>query len=295
MRSRIWRLVALAGGAAGVAVAAACHLPAIAAGGLLHPHRNQSLPPRPANCADRVFETDGVRLQGWHCRAAETPRGTVIYLHGTADNRGSAVGVIRRFTAAGLDVVAYDSRAHGVSGGEFCTYGYFEKTDLRRVIDGLPPHPVVLFGASLGAAVALQAAAGDARVAAVIAVEVFSDLRTIARERAPRVLTRSAIQKAFDVAEARAQFRVDSVSPVQAARSIRVPVLLVHGAEDRDTPPEHSRRVLAELAGPKRLILVPGAGHNQSLGGNLVWPEIDRWIDDGLARASHPRQDVPVR
>ena len=52
-------------------------------------------------------------------------------------------------------MVAYDSRGHGESGGAFCTYGFLEKRDLRRVIDIMPPRPVVLIGASLGGAVAL--------------------------------------------------------------------------------------------------------------------------------------------
>jgi dipeptidyl aminopeptidase/acylaminoacyl peptidase len=71
---------------------------------------------------------------------------------------------------------------------------------------------------------------------------------------------------------------MDAVSPVLAARTITAPVLLIHGALDSATHPDHSRRVFAALAGPKRLILVPGAGHNQSLQGN-IWEEIDRWLD----------------
>jgi pimeloyl-ACP methyl ester carboxylesterase len=48
-------------------------------------------------------------------------------------------------------VIAYDSRRHGESGGDVCTYGYYEKEDLRRVIDALERGPVVLMGTSLGA------------------------------------------------------------------------------------------------------------------------------------------------
>jgi pimeloyl-ACP methyl ester carboxylesterase len=56
-----------------------------------------------------------------------------------------------------------------------------------------------------------------------------------------------------------------------------VPVLLIHGAEDTDTPPAHSQRVFDALKGPKQLILVPGAHHNQSLSGP-VWDQI-RTVD----------------
>jgi len=46
-------------------------------------------------------------------------------------------------------------------------------------------------------------------------------------------------------------------------------------------------RVLAALAGPKRLILVPGAHHNESLRGD-VWPEVERWVEDVLATRAEP-------
>jgi pimeloyl-ACP methyl ester carboxylesterase len=182
--------------------------------------------------------------------------------------------------------VAYDSRAHGASSGDVCTYGFFEKQDLHRVIDALGAGPVVLIGTSLGAAVALQEAADDRRVAAVVAAETFSDLRTLARERAPFFLTSSVIAQAFSLAERDGHFAVDAVSPVAAAARLKIPVLLLHGELDRDTPPAHSQRVLAALPGHKRLILVPGAHHNESLGGP-VWDQIDDWIDRALS-------DTPV-
>jgi len=87
--------------------------------------------------------------------------------------------------------------AHGESGGEACAYGFFEKEDLRRVLDTLDPGPIVLVGTSLGAAVALQEAAQDPRVTAVVAAETFSDLRTVATERAPFFFTSSIIERAF--------------------------------------------------------------------------------------------------
>jgi len=260
----------------------------VAAGGLLSPGRRTSLPPRPANCDEREFRGAGVLLRGWQCTAQGMRRGTVIYLHGTADNRGSSVGIIRRYSAAGFDVIAYDSRRHGASEGKFCTYGYFEKSDLRQVIDTVPTQPIILFGTSLGAGVALQEAADDRRVSGVIAVEVFSDLRTVAHERAPFFLTQGTIRQAFRIAEARGDFHVDEVSPVMSARSITAPVLLIHGARDRDTPPAHSQRVFDALNGPKRLILVHGAGHNQSLADPSVWKDVDAWVELALAAARNP-------
>ena len=87
------------------------------------------------------------------------------------------------------------------------------------------------------------------------------------------------------IAAQRGRFDVDAVSPAIAAAEIRIPVLLLHGAADVDTPPAHSQRVLAALAGPKRLMVVPGARHNEALGGN-AWGEIERWLEGALGPAS---------
>jgi pimeloyl-ACP methyl ester carboxylesterase len=270
-------LAALCAAVLGVAT----QLPSIGAWGLLRPVRRSVTVPPPEPCSDAVFAGDGVELRGWMCAAGGTRRGTIVYLHGVADNRTSARGVVSRFVPRGFDVVAYDSRAHGESTGDVCSYGFFEKQDLRRVLDTLAPGPVVLLGSSLGAAVALQAAAEDRRVSGVIAAETFSDLRVIATERAPSFFTADVLSRAFALVESHGRFRVDDVSPRAAAAAIVAPVLLIHGEADTDTPPAHSKRVLAALRGPKRLLLVPGAAHNGSLRAH-VWNEIDSWLDEAL-------------
>ena len=257
-------------------------LPAMGAGGLLHPFRRSTVERPPDGCDTALFDGVGVHLKGWRCRGTGDHRGTLVYLHGIADNRGSAVGIIQRFARRGFDVVAYDSRAHGESDGDACTYGFYEKQDLRRVVDTLDAGPVVLMGTSLGAAVALQEAADDVRVAAVGAAETFSDLRTVAIERAPFFFTTSTIRRAFQLAESEGRFTIASVSPEASARRIVAPVLLIHGSIDRETPPDHSRRVFEALPGPKQLILVPNAGHNQSLRGE-IWSDIEHWLDRTLS------------
>lgn len=280
-----WGLFMLGVVAVVVLGVAESQLPAAGANGLLRPARRRVSAMPPSGCQTEVFNGNGVNLKGWRCQALTTRRGTLIYLHGVADNRSSAVGVIERFGKRGLDVVAYDSRAHGESDGSHCTYGFNEKRDLHAVVDTVRHGPVILFGTSLGAAVALQEAAGDSRVTAVVAAETFSDLRTVATERAPFFFRAGVIDRAFRIAEQQGAFDVASVSPLVAAAQISVPVLLVHGAVDAETPPEHSRRVLAALPGPKRLILVPGAGHNQSLR-TEVWDEVEEWIDGVLTPRS---------
>jgi uncharacterized protein len=261
--------------------AAACMPPSWAANALLHPqrHRVTRQPNRPVDAVE--FAGAGVKLKGWWFHAPDR-RGTVVVLHGVADNRGSSIGIADHFLARGFDVIAYDSRAHGESEGDVCTYGFYEKEDLRRVLDRVDTKPIVLMGFSLGAAVALQAAAVDRRIAAVMAVAPFSDLRTVGSERAPFFASKGNISDAFKLAEDEGKFRADDVSPMAAAAHITAPTLTIHGERDDETPPAHSQRIFAALRGPKRLIVVPNADHNHVLDAG-VWREIDSWLDAALA------------
>jgi alpha-beta hydrolase superfamily lysophospholipase len=264
--------------------AGGCMPPSWAANALLHPQRTpmRRQPDRPFDAIE--FDGAGVKLKGWWFHAGEK-RGTLVYLHGVSDNRGTSVGIADHFLARGFDVIAYDSRAHGESGGDVCTYGVYEKEDLARVLDRVATRPIVLMGTSMGAAIALQAAAVDRRVAAVVAVSPFSDLRTAASERAPWFASKGNIAEAFRLAEAEGKFRVDDASPVAAAPRIAAPTLLVHGAKDDETPAVHSQRIFAALHDPKRLILVPNADHNHVIDAQM-WRDIDAWVDATLAASA---------
>ena len=262
----------------GLVLLAGCMPPGWAARALIHPGRRppKELPRRPVEVV--TLDGAGVQLKGWRF-PAEGPvkRGTVIYMHGMGDSRRSSVSIADHFVRAGFDVLAYDSRAHGESGGEACTFGVYEKQDLARVMAGIKARPIVLLGNSLGAAVSLQAAAQSPDVAAVVSVSVFSDLRRVARDRAPFFASEGNIRDAFAIAEQEGHFRFEDASPVTAARHIKIPVLVIHGAEDDDTRPVHSQRVFEALAGPRQLILVPGAGHNDVVTGQLLL-RIDEWL-----------------
>lgn len=253
-------------------------LPAIGAALILHPVKRPVTQSPPNCCHEVTYQGDGITLKGWCGQTSQKRRGTIIYLHGISDNRESGTGVIKRFVDRGFDVIAYDNRAHGESAGDFSTYGYLEKEDLRRIINTLDPGPVVLIGSSLGGAVALQTAAYNSRVTAVVAAETFSDLRTVVTERAPFLFTANTVNQSIAIAEQKGNFSIHEVSPIIAAKNITIPVFLIHGESDVETPKEHTYRIYEALAGPKKLVLVPNAGHNESLQGN-VWEEIEQWID----------------
>jgi pimeloyl-ACP methyl ester carboxylesterase len=125
-----------------VAALAACMPPSWGAGALLHPGRTivaaaPALPHR-----EVAFESEGVTLRGWLFPARAPSRGaTIVYLHGSGDNRASGVWMAEDLVADGFDVLAYDSRAHGASGGAACTYGWYEKRDLAGARRGSSPGP----------------------------------------------------------------------------------------------------------------------------------------------------------
>jgi uncharacterized protein len=278
---------------AALALAGACMPPSWGAGALLHPSRRPVGPPPALAHRDVAFRGDGVVLRGWLFPAAPGGRGiAVVYLHGSGDTRASGGWIAERLVPRGFDVLAYDGRAHGASDGDACTYGFHERLDLRRGLDALGIGRAILLGVSLGGAVALQAAPEDPRVIGVVAVATFSDLESIARDRAPFFASDRQIREAFALAEREGHFRVAEVSPVAAATRIHVPVLLVHGSEDRETRPAHSERVFAALAGPRRLLIVEGAGHADALG--AAWPAVREWIDR-VAAAAGPTAAAPPR
>lgn len=245
---------------------------------ILHPHR-RALTTRPdLPFEDVAFERDGVSFKGWVFRARPKAHTWLVYLHGIADNRQSGLGFAHRFVPQGYDVLMYDARGHGESGGQAVTYGALEKEDLRKALDAVGAERAVLFGCSLGAAVALQAAVVDPRIVAVIAQSPFSDLRSIVHDRKPVLFTGGKADAALALAETKAAFRADDASVLRAAPAIRIPVLLIHGAADRETSPEHSRRIHAALTGSKELLMVEGAGHNDTLARDETWRRIEEWL-----------------
>jgi alpha-beta hydrolase superfamily lysophospholipase len=261
----------------------------LGASAILHPSRKilDRWPTKPFESVD--LDGAGIRLKAWRFHASGAARGTVVYLHGVGDNRESSIGIADHFVGRGFDVVAYDSRAHGESEGQACTYGYYEKQDLKKVLDRIEHGPLVLVGTSLGGAVALQEAATDERIAAVVAVAPFSDLRTAVSERAPFFASKSNVSDALRIAETQGHFIVDDVSPMTAAGRVAAPTLIVHGDHDSETPHAHSLRIFAALREPKKLILVPNRGHHDCLTAD-VWRDIDAWIESSLSGCA--RSDI---
>src|SRR6185503_518862 len=96
---------------------------------------------------------DGIELKGWWV-PAESPRGTVVLVHGLNRSRIEMVKKVPFLHQAGRNALLFDLRHHGQSGGDVSSFGYFEKEDVHAAATfarARTPGPVVLWGVSLGA------------------------------------------------------------------------------------------------------------------------------------------------
>nr|WP_244247313.1 alpha/beta fold hydrolase [Leptospira montravelensis] len=222
------------------------------------------------------FQNGSLRLRGWYFKNPKKKKCGVVLLHGHGRTRYGVLKYTPLFWKRGCSLFTYDARHHGESAGEYGTYGFYEKQDLERAIEffseisTVPEEDIGIFGASFGAATALQYAEGRSDFAFVIADSPYMDMRSIVEKRAvdlysPLVLFLSPI--ALSVAELRADFLVDEVSPKKAAKSISVPVLIIHSKEDEITPVSHSEEIFQNLKSSRKQLFISdwGARHCKSI------------------------------
>jgi pimeloyl-ACP methyl ester carboxylesterase len=214
-----------------------------------------------------------LRLAAWWIPAASPSPATAVLLHGYADAKVGAIAWAPPLHALGLNVLAVDLRAHGESDGRLCTGGAAEADDVNQVVDQLladrpdQARQVVLFGASLGAAVAAAVASGRNDVSAVILESPFATYRRAVRAHARLVGLPGGLllHAAVAMAEAASGVRFDAARPIDRIPRIGCPVLVVLGDADLlldATDVELLRDAVARqgVAG-SRLWDVPGAGH----------------------------------
>lgn len=220
--------------------------------------------------ADKTLTTsDGNKLRYWkldnpNCSGTEE---TIVYLHGITDSKASGLNYAKAFAETCRRFFLIDMRRHGESGGKYCTYGYYEKHDIVKLIDEIescdPGTKVTLIGVSMGGAIAIQTAAIDKRVSRVVAVAPFYDLFSIALDHEfHQIGIRSSPLLKFMMrrAERIAGFKAEDVSPAKDIKKVEVPVLIVHGKEDKTVKVKYSEE-LAKLNKRAELLMVPGAGH----------------------------------
>ncbi|MDI6765587.1 MAG: alpha/beta hydrolase [Bacteroidota bacterium] len=218
-----------------------------------------------------IATTDNINLHCWLIKANRPAKGTLIYLHGVADCKIDGLRFANISHAQGYNVFLYDSRRHGYSGGKYCTYGEHEKFDVVQIIDylfsrsDLSVGKIGLFGTSMGAAVAIQSAAIDSRIAAVAAENSFATLRTIFDDYQKRMikLPFHYLRNLVIIhSELRAKFKASQVSPLESISNIHIPILFIYGTADHLIKHQYSILLYECANQPKEIYPIEGASHN---------------------------------
>ena len=197
----------------------------------------------------RLTTDDGLSLHGWFIPAAEA-RGTVLFLHGNAGNISHRIDTLQMFHRLGYSTLIFDYRGYGNSGGTPSEQGTYRDaeaawrylTEQRRI----PSCRIVLFGESLGGAVASWLAARQKPAALVIA-SGFTSVPDLAQHFYPYLPIRLLARIRYNTRE--------------NLRAVAAPVLIAHRPEDEIIPFEHGQALYAAANSPKRFLEL-GGGHN---------------------------------
>lgn len=245
----------------------------VAADRLVHPPREASS--REPGALGIAFEaihfasTDGVPLAGWWMPVAN-PSGTVVFLHGYGASKAQSLSVAPFLVAAHYNVLAFDMRGHGDSGGDHTTFGIDEVDDVAGAVAWLRGRAdvdssrIVLFGWSMGAATALNAAPGLPEVRAIVADSSFARLgdlvaRGLSGMTGLPAFPFDSLTVAWASWLAKKDLRDDE--PARAALGLHRPLLLIQGMDDPLARPEDAETLRASTGDNARLWLVPGATH----------------------------------
>lgn len=194
------------------------------------------------------------------------PRGTIILLHGRGGRKEDLFSVVQRFAAANYRYIIYDTRSHGKSEGDFCTFGIEEVGDLTTLINFFEDHlqargtslgSVGGFGNSLGGSVVLQSLDSEPRIKAAVAVAPFAELLDIVISSGHRKVHPAIPDWLFHLAMriggARADFDPYSISPLRETTGTTNPLFIAHGTLNEVIPIDHSKRLFKSSNSPDKV------------------------------------------
>lgn len=220
-----------------------------------------------------VTSFDGLTLRGryYECRPGAPIE---LMFHGY---RGSAerdlCGGVQRCFALGRSALVVDQRGCGRSEGRVITFGVNERRDCLTWVDFMIEHfgkdvRIILTGISMGAATVLMAGGMDLpeNVVGILADCGYTSAREIIRKVIRQMKLPARLLYPFVRLGARiyGHFDLEELSPLEAVKRCRVPVIFFHGESDDFVPCEMSRANYGACAAPKRLLTVPKAGHGLS-------------------------------
>lgn len=220
----------------------------------------------------------GMRIQCSHWepivrRSAELP--CLVYMHGNSSARVEALGQLSLCLAVGLTCFAFDFSGSGRSDGDYVSLGFFEREDLKVVVEYLrnsgKVSTIALWGRSMGAATALLHGDRDPSIAAMVLDSPFADLTQLAEEMVdkgrenglvvPGFVVGIAIRMIRGSVQKQAGFNIRDLSPQAHADRCFIPALFVAAKNDDFIKPHHSQQIHDLYAGDKNLVLVEG-DHN---------------------------------
>ena len=233
---------------------------------------------------DIVFQaSDGMVLHGWYF-PAERAAGSVLVLHGNAQNLSTHVNSVLWLVKEGFNLFIIDYRGYGWSGGEPDLDGVHKDADAAlEKLFSLPetdPDRVVVLGQSLGGSIAVYTVARSPRkerIRALVVESAFSSYRRIAREKLDSFWLTWPFQYplSWTVSDSySAESWIGQVSPV--------PVLILHGLDDPVVPTHHGRLLFDAARDPKQFWLTARPGHIQSFGDDAVRSQLARFLDEAL-------------
>jgi uncharacterized protein len=203
---------------------------------------------------DVYFEAaDGVKLHGWWVPKAGAP--VLVWFHGNAGNISHRLENIHLLLdRVGVQVFIFDYREYGRSQGRISREGTFldAAAAYRYAVEtrGMPPQEIILFGRSLGTALATDLAIRKP-CRGLILESAFTNSSDMAKMIAPFM---------FDW---RPKVPYDNLGKIDR---VKVPVFIIHGADDEIIPVAMGRRLFAAANSPKDLYIIPGAHHNDTYG-----------------------------
>ncbi|HEX9727693.1 MAG TPA: alpha/beta hydrolase [Gemmatimonadales bacterium] len=219
-----------------------------------------------------VTTEDGLALGGWYLPARNAPARApaLIWFYGNMETVASLAPIIRWLRHPDIALLIVDYRGYGENAGTATEPGLYRDGDAAwRYLAGRPDIDaarIAVYGRSLGSAVALHVA-GRHPVAAVVLDSPFSSGRDMADLHYwffPRFLLRHELDN------------------VERAAALRIPLLVLHGTEDRIAPARMGRAVAA--AGHGTLVEIRGAGHNETydLGAEAYRTGVHAFLDEAL-------------
>jgi fermentation-respiration switch protein FrsA (DUF1100 family) len=196
--------------------------------------------------------SDGTGLFAWYI-PAEDARGTVLFCHGNAGNVSHRIESIRIFNRLSLNVFIFDYRGYGRSEGSVSEQGTYRDVEgaWRYLVEekGVPGSGIIIFGRSLGGAVAAWIAQ-NRNVKALIVESAFTSIADIGAELYPFLPVRRLVRYRY--------------TTIEYLEQVTCPVLIVHSIDDEMIPFEHARRLFDAAGEPKEMLELRGT-HNERI------------------------------